>query len=253
MTKVTYNLKNLLLSGQCFEHGSSLKPPKGLQLELFPQSVSSGSVSDTIVMQNLGYFQLQANPGIWNLKLASGRAKEVFHFKNDLDRMDTSGFANEEVYYFNRIYREEQDIAVRSFGDLIHRVLVEKNVGYEDVQLLDDVTTIHETKKASKEKNVKKKSESGQEGSMWNSLTSLFGSSGNSESQAAIVPSHEDDDKIHVFSLATGHVYERFLRIMMLSVSRRTSKPVKVSRIHSFIFIYSLSSCLLFYYISFLF
>ena len=34
-------------------------------------------------------------------------------------------------------------------------------------------------------------------------------------------------DFVHVFSLATGHAYERLLKIMMLSVTKRTSSPVK--------------------------
>ena len=34
-------------------------------------------------------------------------------------------------------------------------------------------------------------------------------------------------DTIHVFSLASGHLYERFLKIMMLSVVRSTKAPVK--------------------------
>jgi len=37
----------------------------------------------------------------------------------------------------------------------------------------------------------------------------------------------QDDDVVHVFSLATGHQYERFLKIMMLSVTKRTSAKVK--------------------------
>jgi hypothetical protein len=36
-----------------------------------------------------------------------------------------------------------------------------------------------------------------------------------------------EDDVINVFSLATGHLYERFLKIMMLSVTKRTSSRVK--------------------------
>jgi UDP-glucose:glycoprotein glucosyltransferase len=36
-----------------------------------------------------------------------------------------------------------------------------------------------------------------------------------------------DDEKVHVFSLATGHLYERFLKIMILSVTKRTSSKVK--------------------------
>jgi len=35
------------------------------------------------------------------------------------------------------------------------------------------------------------------------------------------------DDTIHVFSVASGHLYERFLKIMMLSVLKNTKSPVK--------------------------
>ena len=34
-------------------------------------------------------------------------------------------------------------------------------------------------------------------------------------------------DTIHVFSLATGSLYERMLKIMMLSVRKRTTGPIK--------------------------
>lgn len=43
-----------------------------------------------------------------------------------------------------------------------------------------------------------------------------------------LVHSHEEKNEVvHVFSLATGHAYERLLKIMMLSVTKRTSSPVK--------------------------
>lgn len=35
------------------------------------------------------------------------------------------------------------------------------------------------------------------------------------------------NETVHVFSLATGHAYERLLKIMILSVTKRTSSPVK--------------------------
>ena len=35
------------------------------------------------------------------------------------------------------------------------------------------------------------------------------------------------DETIHVFSLASGHLYERFLKIMMQSVVQNTKSPVK--------------------------
>lgn len=37
----------------------------------------------------------------------------------------------------------------------------------------------------------------------------------------------EKYDTINIFSLASGHLYERFLRIMMLSVMKNTEHPVK--------------------------
>lgn len=35
------------------------------------------------------------------------------------------------------------------------------------------------------------------------------------------------DSTINIFSVASGHLYERFLRIMMLSVLKNTKSPVK--------------------------
>jgi UDP-glucose:glycoprotein glucosyltransferase len=77
-----------------------------------------------------------------------------------------------------------------------------------------------------------------EQSNMWSSFTSsLFGSS---KPNALTAPkaskpvARAEDDKIHVFSLATGHMYERLLRIMMLSVTKRSSMPVKVSHPHSF-------------------
>lgn len=35
------------------------------------------------------------------------------------------------------------------------------------------------------------------------------------------------DETINIFSVASGHLYERFLRIMMLSVLKNTKSPVK--------------------------
>ena len=33
---------------------------------------------DTIVMANLGYFQLKASPGAWSLRLRDGRSSEIY-------------------------------------------------------------------------------------------------------------------------------------------------------------------------------
>ncbi|KAG8190170.1 hypothetical protein JTE90_008702 [Oedothorax gibbosus] len=53
---------------------------------------------------------------------------------------------------------------------------------------------------------------------LWSTITSSL--SGNKSDQ-------EGNDKINIFSLASGHLYERLLRIMMLSVLKNTKTPVK--------------------------
>jgi len=40
-------------------------------------------------------------------------------------------------------------------------------------------------------------------------------------------PKISTNETIHVFSVATGHLYERFLKIMILSVLKHTKNPVK--------------------------
>jgi UDP-glucose:glycoprotein glucosyltransferase len=55
---------------------------------------------------------------------------------------------------------------------------------------------------------------------------SLFSDEAATEAGAA-ASLEEGEEVINVFSLATGHLYERFLKIMMLSVTKRTSSKVK--------------------------
>lgn len=53
---------------------------------------------------------------------------------------------------------------------------------------------------------------------IWNSITSSFSGS-NSDSN--------EPETINIFSVASGHLYERLLRIMMLSLMKHTKSPVK--------------------------
>jgi UDP-glucose:glycoprotein glucosyltransferase len=108
-------------------------------------------------------------------------------------------------------------VAVTSFSDDINKLLVEKKVGMEHVNLLED----HTNKDSDQEKT-----------SFFSNLLGLNKDKEiNKDKTITIkdIPNDNisDDDKIHVFSLATGHMYERLLRIMMLSVTKRTSMPVK--------------------------
>lgn len=55
-----------------------VNPPRGLQITLGTEK--QPIMVDTIVMANLGYFQLKANPGEWILRLRQGRSAEIYDF-----------------------------------------------------------------------------------------------------------------------------------------------------------------------------
>ena len=48
----------------------------GLQLVL--GTASQPDACDTIVMANLGYLQLKARPGLWNLRLREGPSADIY-------------------------------------------------------------------------------------------------------------------------------------------------------------------------------
>ena len=46
----------------------------------------------------------------------------------------------------------------------------------------------------------------------------------------------EEDQGLNIFCVATGHLYERLLKIMMLSVMKTTKTPVKFWILKNFLF-----------------
>jgi hypothetical protein len=252
-TSVAYALKNILVAGQCFEAGpagSSSKrmrqqqlPPNGLQLTLRDAATvdpSAASYSDTLVMQNLGYFQLQANPGLFVLNTAEGRATELYSLLGADAQVGTWVDVSDSAQPSAGSY-----VAVRSFEDVIHRLMVRKRRGKEHLALLgdegdgegeDEDATVQARAalgmkakasssrgsggagKEKKQQGSNAAAESGGKGSVWNSL---FGSAQSKDADKAAVVKHEkekeeeEDDRIHVFSLATGHMYERLVSTCM--------------------------------------
>jgi len=176
-----FELEHLLIEG----HGSDAstqQPPRGLQFILGTDS--EPAMVDTIVMANLGYFQLKANPGVWALNLREGRSKEIYTIEST-ENTDTPINVTETL------------IAINSFKSKIIKVKVAKQPGMEDKNLLADEE---------------------EEGGLWDSISSSF-SGGTKE--------EDKDEVLNIFSVASGHLYERFLRIMMLSVLKNTQTKVK--------------------------
>ncbi|CAN0232181.1 unnamed protein product [Discosporangium mesarthrocarpum] len=90
VTRSEYMLKGLLVTGRCYDVTSrrSGMSPQGLQLVLERGGAGAGSIgkTDTVVMKNLGYFQLKAVPGVWDLSLAEGRASDLYELVDPAPR-----------------------------------------------------------------------------------------------------------------------------------------------------------------------
>lgn len=189
-----FELEHLLVEGHCFEQSSG-NPPRGLQFTLGTKT--DPTKYDTIVMANLGYFQLKASPGIWTLKLRHGRSDDIYTIVSDED--SEQGPNGTEVFPI-----------ISSFRSLVLKIRVNKKPGKQHEELLYDSDDL------SKENE-----------GWFASWTSDLNKSMSHSSKSIDSEDDEDSKRINIFSLASGHLYERLLRIMMLSVLKNTKTAVK--------------------------
>ncbi|XP_039101652.1 UDP-glucose:glycoprotein glucosyltransferase 2 isoform X2 [Hyaena hyaena] len=177
-----YELEYLLLEGHCFDTMTE-QPPRGLQFTLGTKS--KPVVVDTIVMANLGYFQLKANPGSWILKLRQGKSEDIYQIVGH-EGTDSQPDLGDVI------------VVINSFKSKILEVQVQKKPD----KIKEDLLTDEDEKKKG----------------MWDSIKSFT---------RRLHKEKKEADVLNIFSVASGHLYERFLRIMMLSVLRNTKTPVK--------------------------
>ncbi|XP_043104748.1 UDP-glucose:glycoprotein glucosyltransferase 1 isoform X4 [Puntigrus tetrazona] len=186
-----YELEYLLLEGHCFDLSTG-QPPRGLQFTLGMRQ--EPLIHDTIVMANLGYFQLKANPGAWILRLREGRSEDIYQIQAH-DGTDSPVDAGDVIVVLNSFHSKIIKVRVQKRPDKLNEDLLSE--GTESKGLWDSITSV------------------------WSSLEKSFAGG----------PSVDEDDKkkdiLNIFSVASGHLYERFLRIMMLSVLQHTKTPVK--------------------------
>uniref|UniRef100_A0A8C4XV75 UDP-glucose ceramide glucosyltransferase-like 1 n=1 Tax=Falco tinnunculus TaxID=100819 RepID=A0A8C4XV75_FALTI len=187
MLSAEYELEYLLLEGHCYDITTG-QPPRGLQFTL--GTSTSPVIVDTIVMANLGYFQLKANPGAWTLRLRKGRSEDIYRIYSH-DGTDSPPEASEVIVVLN------------NFKSKIIKVKVQKKLDMMNEDLLSDGTSENES-------------------GFWESLK--WGFTGGQKNEDA---KQDKDDVLNIFSVASGHLYERFLRIMMLSVLKHTKTPLK--------------------------
>ena len=97
-------------------------------------------------------------------------------------------------------------IFIDSFEAKVIKVKVSKKADKLNENLLDD-------KEAEKESA----------GSIWDSIASFTGTGGASADESK----EKKDNVLNIFSVASGHLYERLLRIMMFTVLKNTKANVK--------------------------
>lgn len=169
--KGVYELENILVEGYSRVVGGLA--PGGIQVELGDGVFSS----DTIIMDNLGYLQLKANPGTWDLKLKQ-------HSKS-LDEYS--------LYYVGQSFSENP--MAKQGQDTITIIDLSGVVVYP-VLLAQEVVGTSSSKGL---------------------FSKWFKRSEKTNTQA----------DINIFTLASGHLYERFLGIMTASVMKHTKHSVK--------------------------
>src|SRR5690606_13981003 len=127
-----YELRNILVEG----HSRDLTAggvPKGAQVVLSTEK--DPSVTDTIIMANLGYFQFKANPGYWTLSLKEGRSTQVF-------KIESAGTKGYGVHPGD----EEPDFSLVTFEGTTLFPRLSRKPGYEDANVLApaDAKTVKE-------------------------------------------------------------------------------------------------------------
>lgn len=219
---VIYRLESLLVTGSCYDTTARTRKdihPRGLQLTLgrtcfgfrFERFLGKNVQSvemDTLVMSNLGYFQLKANPGTWVLSLAEGRTKELYYI--DPERASDFGKplgSTTDPTSFSFV--------MDSFSGRYLVLRVHKRAGHED----EDVLDTPEFKSTSILDNLRR-------------IVGFGENDGNSHSKENknVTNWHNcqfPDDPVNIFTVASGHMYERLQKIMILSVLRNTRSCVK--------------------------
>ena len=197
-----YVLEHILIEGHSRDM-TTMFPSRGVQLILGTEE--DPHFSDTIVMANLGYFQFKGQPGVWEINLKPGRSQEIFN----LDSVGEHGFSP-------NIRDKSNEVALLSFQGKTLFPRLSRKAGYEN----DDVLAAASRPSSGSAMDYVSRGLNFASGI-------LSGGKGSSDGER-----HAD---INIFSVASGHLYERMLNIMMLSVVRNTKHSVKFWFIEQFL------------------
>ncbi|XP_061827435.1 UDP-glucose:glycoprotein glucosyltransferase 2 isoform X3 [Nerophis lumbriciformis] len=217
-----YELEHILLEGHCFDLSTG-QPPRGLQFTL---GMSRDLLMyDTIVMANLGYFQLKANPGAWTLRLRKGRSEDIYQIISH-DGTDSPADAGDVSVLLNSFHSKIIKVRVQKKADKMNEDLLSETS--ENKGLWDSIARRSYSSPGSRLHYYAVRASLAKNMCfcryvVWSTFEKSIAGGGSKKNDEE----KEKDNVLNIFSVASGHLYERFLRIMMLSVLRHTKAPVK--------------------------
>lgn len=193
----TYRINSILISGSA-EDDSTGGPSSGLPLQIRSSlyNHTSGSYTnttrDTIVMTIKGYFQLQSTPGLWYLGVQPGAIARAFYIShhNDVPVLDVA--IGSVGRHFNYTAGQSIPVVVSSFTGSFIRLGISRTAGFEEASIESIAAATVEASNAE-----------------WPPK--------GPRSERPKFPT------LNIFTVASGHLYERFLRIMMHTVMRTSS------------------------------
>ncbi|KAM9343363.1 UDP-glucose:glycoprotein glucosyltransferase 2 [Pholidichthys leucotaenia] len=215
-----FELEHLLLEGHCFDLITG-QPPRGLQFTLGMRQ--DPLMYDTIVMANLGYFQLKANPGAWILRLRKGRSEEIYQILSH-DGTDSPLDAGDVIVVLNNFHSKIIKVRVQKKAEKLSEDLLSETT--ESKGIWESIARRFYSSPGSRLQYYAVRSSLAKNMcfcSVWSTFEKSITGGGAKKDDGE----KKKEDVLNIFSVASGHLYERFLRIMMLSVLRHTQTPVK--------------------------
>ena len=221
-----YWLESLMVEGACHGLDAEETPPSGLELVLVPRAAPAAArAADTLVMTILGYFQLKAAPGLWDLRIRAGRSDDLFVVRPDGTPYDA---ADPAVRAAMARAAFAQRVVLRSMTGAFVPLRVQRRPGLEGVKLLDDKRAVPSASEMRRSAEAEAEAAAAAKAAKAKTETvTVVDSAETLEGLRLEEHVNADDGKVHIFSVASGHLYERFVKIMVLSVVRRASVPCK--------------------------
>jgi UDP-glucose:glycoprotein glucosyltransferase len=195
-----YELENILIEGHSRDVETNT-PPRGVQLLLGTEK--EPHFADTIIMANLGYFQFKANPGYWHISLMPGRSSKIF----TIDSVGGKGYSPQPGDLTT-------SVAMYSFHGATLYPRLSRKPGMEIEDVLDSGS---------------------KHGSAMDYLNRGASFASSALNSVGLSKSSSSNADINIFSVASGHLYERMLSIMILSVMKHTTHTVKFWFIEQFL------------------